>query len=81
MKIPKSLDQLKPIPQPHPLIVDTHSPSPRGGKKSQNPLTHPNSLTNCPTKPTYWLFGGIFVIFMGIFITLEVVKYFGHLYT
>ena len=57
MKIPKSLDQLKPIPQPHPLIVDTHSPSPRGGKKSQNPLTHPNSLTNCPTKPTYLING------------------------
>ena len=25
----------------------------KGGKKSTNPLAHPNPLTNCPTKPTY----------------------------
>ncbi len=24
-----------------------------GGIKSPNLLTHPNPLTNCPTKPTY----------------------------
>ena len=57
MKIPKSLDQLKPILQPHPLIVDTHSPSPRGGKKSPNLLVRPNLLINCPTKLTYLING------------------------
>ena len=25
----------------------------KGGKKSPNPLAHPNLLTNCPTKLTY----------------------------
>jgi hypothetical protein len=28
-----------------------------GGKKSPNPLAHPNSLTNCLTKPTYLING------------------------
>ena len=61
-----------------------------------NPLFHPNSLNNCPTKALiglligrltnlpksiYWSFEGIFVIFIGIFIILEVVRYFDYLHT
>ena len=37
MKIPKSLDQLKPIP--HPLIVGAHSPSPHNHRDPQHPLS------------------------------------------
>ena len=31
----------------------------RDGQKSPNPLVHQNSLTNCPTKPTYLINGQI----------------------
>ena len=37
--------------------IDVILLSRRGGKKNPNPLTHPNPLTNCLTKPTYLING------------------------
>ena len=57
MKIPKSLDQLKPIP--HPLVVGAHSPSPHNHRDPQHPLSIHHHRTTTEIHNTLYQFNSV----------------------